>query len=98
MSWSVAKLALPITRFSIMRPATVTVSCSGSSASLGFASCAACRSAASASRRKSLGNALPFARSAASLARRSATIWFSSCGAGAGAAALFWSDIVRLPV
>ena len=40
----------------------------------------ACRSAASCSRRKSFGKACPCARSAASLARRSAMIWFSSCG------------------
>src|SRR3546814_6535183 len=35
-------------------------------------------------RRKSLGNAMPCSRSAASLARRSAIRWFSSTGGGAG--------------
>ena len=59
MSCSVAKLALPITRFSIMRPATATRSAIASSASLSLPSCAACSSPASASRRKSFGYALP---------------------------------------
>jgi hypothetical protein len=54
-SCSVAKQALPITRFSIIRPATETRIASGSSASFGFAPCSVCRSAASASRRKSFG-------------------------------------------
>ena len=81
MSWIVAKLALPITRFSIIRPATVTVIASGSSSSFVFAPCRAWRSAASASRRKSFGNALPCARNAASFARRSPMIWFSSAAA-----------------
>src|SRR5208283_4116215 len=66
MSCKVAKLALPMTRLSTIRPATATAT--------GWAS--------SASRRKSLGYARPCSRSARSLARRSAMIWFSSPAVG----------------
>src|SRR5262245_19160347 len=97
MSCSVAKLALPITRFSIIRPATETSRFSDSRCSLLSPSYCACRSPASAVRRKSLGKALPLARRAVSLARSSATIWFSSGAAGvvalAGGAVLFLSPI-----
>ena len=55
MSCTVAKHALPITRFSTMRPATATRIACGSSTSFGVRSCASCNSAASASRRKSFG-------------------------------------------
>src|SRR5215470_5552216 len=72
MSWSVAKLALPMTRFSMMRPATVTRSGRPSSSALVAAPYARCRSAARCSRRKSFGNATPRARNSASFARRSA--------------------------
>src|SRR5215472_9711688 len=82
MSCRVAKLALPMTRLRTIRPATATSIRAGSSASLLFASCASCRSPASASRRKSLGYAGPRSRKAASFARRSATIRFSSSAAG----------------
>ena len=84
MSWIVAKLALPITRFSIIRPATDDRYCGGLELLVGLSRHVS-RAAppASASRRKSLGNALPPVRSAASFARRSAMIWFSSTGAAA---------------
>src|SRR5262245_30898214 len=72
MSWSVAKLALPMTRLSIIRPATVTRTGRPSSSSLAAAPCVRCRSAARCSRRKSLGKATPRARNSASFPRRSA--------------------------
>src|SRR6267154_1086420 len=78
MSWIVAKLALPMTRLSIMRPAMVAFTAFGSISSLDFSSQAWCKSAARCSRGKSFGNATPRLRSSASLARRSAMIWFSS--------------------
>src|SRR6267154_769264 len=78
VSWIVAKLALPMTRLSIMRPATATATCFGSISSFDFAPQVACRSAARFSRAKSLGKAAPRFLSSASLARRSAMIWFSS--------------------
>src|SRR2546429_5965760 len=78
MSCTVAKLAFPMMRLSIMRPATATTSCFGSISSFDFPSHALCRSAARCSRRKSLGKAAPRFLSSASLARRSAMIWFSS--------------------
>jgi len=70
-SCSVAKLALPMTRLSIMRPATVQPIASASSASWDFAPCAAWSVAAVSRRRKSFGKGFPRARSARSLARRS---------------------------
>src|SRR2546421_4502944 len=88
MSWIVAKLALPMTRLSIMRPATATMTCFGSISSFDFAPHVPCRSAARCSRTKSLGKAAPRFLSSASLARRSAMIWFSSCGG--------WSAVVTL--
>src|SRR6476659_1310080 len=78
MSCSVAKHALPITRFSIIRPATATRFGVASSVALSLPSCTACSSPARASRRKSFGYALADARNAASLARRSAMTWLSS--------------------
>src|SRR5690242_17439965 len=84
MSCSVAKLALPITRLSTILPATATSMFAASSDSLVFASWLSCRAPARASRRKSFGYAWPRPRSAASLARRSAMIRFSS-SARAGA-------------
>src|SRR6266581_4030334 len=84
MSWSVAKLALPMTRFNIMRPATVAFTAPGSISSLVFPPQALWRSPARCSRRKSFGNAMPRLRISASLARRSAMIWFSSCGGPSG--------------
>src|SRR6266545_2595734 len=84
MSWSVAKLALPMTRLSIMRPATVAFTALGSISSLDFPPQALWSSPARCSRRKSFGNAVPRLRISASLARRSAMIWFSSCGGPSG--------------
>src|ERR1700704_4470539 len=78
MSCAVAKLALPMTRLSIMRPAMVALTDFGSISSLDFPSQAWCKSAARCSRGKSFGKAVPRLRSSASLARRSAMIWFSS--------------------
>ncbi|CFP73813.1 Uncharacterised protein [Bordetella pertussis] len=83
-SCSVAKLALPMTRLSIMRPATLTVTAAAVSASWSRPSYLACRSAACASGTKLLGNATPVSRSLASLARRSAIKRFSSWAVGAG--------------
>ena len=88
MSCSVPKHALPITRFSISRPATATSIAAGSSFALSSSACRACRSAASAVRRKSFGNACPCARSAASFCRRSAMMAFSSGGGVAPGAAV----------
>src|SRR5450432_902471 len=79
-----AKLALPITRLSSIRPATATAMCAASSSSCVFASCFSCNAPASASRRKSFGYAWPCWRNACNLARRSATIWFSSGGTVVG--------------
>src|ERR1043166_1997258 len=70
-SCSVAKLALPMTRFSIMRPATAAAGCCASSCSLPSAPECWCRAAAKSSRRKSFGYAWPAARSAFSFSRRS---------------------------
>src|SRR5258706_333892 len=78
MSCAVAKLALPMTRLSIMRPAMVAFTVFGSISSLDVSSQAWCKSAARCSRRKSFGKATPRPRNSASLARRSAMIWFSS--------------------
>src|SRR6187402_612310 len=81
MSCSVAKEALPITRLRSMRPAIANgPGFSPSSCSLDLSAFAACRSAARCVRRKSFGNACPPSRRRASFARRSAMIWFSSCG------------------
>jgi hypothetical protein len=81
----VAKLALPITRLSIMRPATLTVMACGSSSSLGTWPCLWCRSAAWCFGLKSFGKATPCERMALSFSRRSAMSWFSSAaGAGVG--------------
>ena len=76
-----AKLALPMTRLSIMRPPTCTRRGFASSHSRRARRRPSCSSPASASRRKSFGNALrPAARSSASFARRSAISLFSSGG------------------
>ncbi len=56
-SLSLAKLALPITRLNIMRPATVTRTGCESNHSAGCPPQARCSSSAVESRRKSLGNA-----------------------------------------
>src|SRR6266853_1668696 len=56
MSCAVAKLALPMTRLSIMRPAMVAFTAFGSISSLDLPPQAWCRSAARSSRRKSFGN------------------------------------------
>jgi len=93
MSWMVAKQALPITRFSIMRPATLTVIFAPSSSSLSVSSWRACKSAAMSLREKSLGKALPCSRSFFSFSRRSAMIWFSSWGAMG-----FWVSSVMMRV
>src|SRR5262245_4470849 len=78
-SCSVAKLALPITRFSIMRPATTAGVFSFSSCSLLFSPCARASSPARSLRRKSFGKAMPPARRALSFSRRSSISLLSSC-------------------
>jgi hypothetical protein len=79
MSWMVAKLALPMTRLSMMRPATLT-----STGSLEFLAALLAvelvELAGGVLAQEIVGEGLPAARSFASLARRSAMIWFSSCG------------------
>src|SRR5262249_9426561 len=77
-SCSVAKLALPMTRFSIMRPATDAGAFSGSSSCFVFSPNLRWRSAAKSLRRKSFGKAPPFARSAFSFSRRSSMSLLSS--------------------
>src|SRR5258708_14607502 len=67
-----------MTRLSIIRPATAAGRWFGSVCSFDFRSQALCRSAARCSRAKSFGKAVPRFLSSASLARRSAMIWFSS--------------------
>src|SRR5579863_5831022 len=67
-----------MTRLNIMRPPTVTRVGLASSHSAGRSPKESCSCPASASRRKSFGNAPPCARSCASLARRSAISLFSS--------------------
>src|SRR5256884_3121796 len=67
-----------MTRLNISRPPTVTCVGLASSHSPLRSPKEACSSPASASRRKSFGNAGPWARSAASFARRSAISLFSS--------------------
>src|SRR5437764_15028616 len=67
-----------MTRLNISRPPTVTCVGLASSHSPLRSPKPACSSPASASRRQSLGNAGPWARSAASFARRSAISLFSS--------------------
>src|SRR5258708_7677355 len=67
-----------MTRLSIIRPATAAGRWFGSVCSFDFRSQALCRSAARCSRAKSFGKAAPRFLSSASLARRSAMIWFSS--------------------
>ncbi|KAG1251889.1 hypothetical protein G6F68_012047 [Rhizopus microsporus] len=91
LSCSVAKLALPMTRLSIMRPATLTVTGAAARASCSRPSYLSCRAAARASGTKSLGYATPVSRSLASLARRSAIKRFSSW---AGAGVVEWSVMV----
>ena len=78
MSWIVAKLALPITRFNTIRPATRTNFAAASSVALSSAPCCLWRSDVRLSRRKSLGKALPDLRNSVSLARRSSTRLASS--------------------
>src|SRR5690606_14428637 len=73
-SWTWANAALPITRLASRRPPSATLRSPNSSTP----SYSACRSPAWSRRRKSLGNAMPCARSSASLARRSAMRWSSS--------------------
>ncbi|VWX56383.1 conserved exported hypothetical protein [Burkholderiales bacterium 8X] len=87
-SWIVAKLALPITRLSIMRPATLTAIGSASSASAVASACAASRADARSAGLKSFGKATPLPsawalRSAFNFSRRSAISWLSSAAAGA---------------
>src|SRR2546423_3623719 len=78
-SCSVAKLALPITRFSIMRPATTAAGFCASISSLPSAAKRSCSAAARSRRRKSFGYASPAARSAFSFSRRSSISLLSSC-------------------
>src|SRR5690606_18547879 len=87
-SCRVAKLALPCTRFSTMRPATETRGSSASRSSRVLWSCSAIRLAARCAGRASFGKAIPFSRRRASLARRSLTTWFSSNAAAGGAPVL----------
>src|SRR3989344_4196070 len=93
-SCTVAKLALPITRLSIMRPATETFTGVASRDSFVAVLCSRCNWAALWLGLKLLGKATPppvawTSRRARSFSRRSAMSWFSSWGAGAW----FWSDI-----
>ena len=81
-SCTVAKLALPMTRLSISRPAIETAMACGSSASLSRWPCLRISSAARSFGLKSFGNATPRARIAASLSRRSAMRALSSVGDG----------------
>src|SRR5262245_30115712 len=77
-SCRVQKLALPMTRLSTMRPATVAGAFSGSSSSLVLPPNFPCSSCERCSRRKSFGNATPFALRAFSFSRRSSMSLFSS--------------------
>src|SRR4051812_17743104 len=84
-SCNVAKLALPITRLSIMRPATRATVPSVSSCSAALWPWPACSCPAWSPGLKSLGKAGPAppfwaSRKALSFSRRSATSWFSSVG------------------
>ncbi len=86
-SCTVAKLALPITRLSIMRPPTLTVTGLACSASVSSALYCAARAAARCWGLKSLGKAAtPWAwacsRMVFSFSRRSAMSLFSSWGGG----------------
>src|SRR5690606_25391339 len=83
-SCSVAKLALPCTRLSIMRPATDTRGRSASSSSRVLWSCSSMSLAARCVGRASFGKAMPFSRRRASFARRSLMTWFSSTAAAGG--------------
>src|SRR5262245_65333845 len=67
-----------MTRFSIMRPATLAGAFKASSCSLVFSPNLRWRSAARSLRRKSFGKAMPFARSPFSFSRRSSTSLLSS--------------------
>ncbi len=77
-SCSVQKAALPITRLSIIRPATLTFTASASSSSPGSASYRRSSSAAWCRGLKSFGKAMPWRRMAASFSRRSVINWVSS--------------------
>src|SRR4030095_16870086 len=105
-SWIVAKLALPITRLSIIRPATLTGIGVAPRTSGAVSPWAASRSAARSAGLKSFGKATPLpslcaARKALSFSRRSAINWLSSAAgaavAGAAGAAgtegIRWSDM-----
>src|SRR5690348_6150527 len=83
-SCSVAKLALPMTRLSISRPATETATACCSSAALSRWPWRRASSAARSFGLKSFGNATPRARIAASFSRRSATSALSSAAAARG--------------
>ena len=91
LSCRLAKLALPMTRLSIMRPATLAVVLATPSpfrASASLSPWAWCRLAAWCSGLKSLGKATPLPsacawRMALSFSRRSAISWFSSCAGAA---------------
>src|SRR6185295_18461223 len=77
-SCSVAKLALPMTRLSTIRPAIVASVFRGSSSSFVFDLYFSCKSKAISFRRKSFGKAMPRARRALSFSRRSSISLFSS--------------------
>src|SRR5687767_13028191 len=77
-SCSVAKLALPMTRLSIMRPAMMAAGFCASSCSLLSDPKRWCSADARSLRRKSFGYAWPPARSAFSLSRRSSISLLSS--------------------
>src|SRR5688572_13406711 len=104
LSCSVPKLALPITRLSISRPATATFTACGSSSSFGWAPCLRSRSAAWCVGLKSFGKATPCWRIAASFSRRSAISGVSSFirgrapkGLAAGKATILAFDSLRSP-
>src|SRR6185312_12196412 len=84
LSWRWAKLALPMMRLAIMRPATFTRIFSCSRDSPECLSYMPCSSAASASRWMPLGKARPRSRSFASFSFRSWMMEFASCACSSG--------------
>jgi hypothetical protein len=95
----VAKLALPITRLSIMRPAIFAGTASAASClAVLFAVRSMCSVPAWSAGLKSFGKAGPLpsawsSRRALSFSRRSTISWLSSCGTGAAGGVFGWLDI-----
>ena len=78
MSCSVAKLALPITRLSIMRPATAACMVAGFQFLVRLAAAGRVQIAGEMRALEVVGEGVAAAAQAVSLARRSAMIWLSS--------------------